>query len=266
MGEIINLFTDGEVSLNEVKPYIGKLENRLRTYTNDLFKDFSDSRLQDVFVISEIVKNPNFGFVYFLKNKDNELTKIGKTKNLTKRFKSLNQPYNSITGKNLNLEIEFLLFTHISILDNLEKDLHNIFKENRKQGEWFDLNDTQYKEEWLSCKVENINNIPVIISDELEFHLFPKIDKNEKFSLNEIFEYNNIIVSEFKDLFYRIANDTPSVNKLIQIINYLIRKPLDESTVYSVDSFKNKEFYKNKKYQNDILGAIKFIQSINKKN
>lgn len=67
-------------------------------------------------------------YTYFLKNNINDLVKIGYTKNLEQRVKSIN-------GQCSFVKVE-LLFT---IEGNHEKYLHDYYKESRKEGEWFEI-------------------------------------------------------------------------------------------------------------------------------
>lgn len=72
------------------------------------------------------------GIVYFARDEDG-LTKIGWTQNFKKRKETLEQ-----------LEKKKIELVHyISSYDciTLEKTLHNVFKDKRITGEWFDLSD-----------------------------------------------------------------------------------------------------------------------------
>ena len=78
------------------------------------------------------------GFVYFIKNKSNGLTKIGYTKYTPiKRFRELSQTFK-------NLEFKFCIPTDMP--ERLERKMHKKFYREKVKGEWFKLIVDDYKE------------------------------------------------------------------------------------------------------------------------
>jgi hypothetical protein len=70
-------------------------------------------------------------YVYLIKNTENSVYKIGKSKNPTMRIKMLQ------TGNDSELAIIHIFKSkNASILENT---LHNIFGYGRKRGEWFNM-------------------------------------------------------------------------------------------------------------------------------
>lgn len=88
-----------------------------------------DMRLSGkVVLISAIKELTN---IYFIASYDHKLIKIGKSKNVKMRFKTLQ------CGSPAKLTI----LTYFQAHDSMEKLLHVEFDEYRKHGEWFEAND-----------------------------------------------------------------------------------------------------------------------------
>ena len=82
------------------------------------------------------------GYVYAIQNEDNGKIKIGITKDLKRRFGQLRTQ----SGCNLKLLIAGVFLDQDEPIKNVEKLMHTQFKEQRKIGEWFELNEEQKKE------------------------------------------------------------------------------------------------------------------------
>lgn len=76
--------------------------------------------------------------VYLIRNKDNDLLKIGYCNNLERRLKEIIKSFN-FTGQDPQLKIE--CFIECKHYKELEKYLHNHFEEFRSKNEWFNIND-----------------------------------------------------------------------------------------------------------------------------
>ncbi len=72
------------------------------------------------------------GYIYIIKHKNANLYKIGCTKDINKRTRHLN----NIAG---GIVIKYII--EIESYKEEEKRLHRIFSNNRKDGEWFNLNE-----------------------------------------------------------------------------------------------------------------------------
>jgi len=81
-------------------------------------------------------KDKKIGNVYLMKNARNGYTKIGFTKN--------KPTFRERTLQSEEPEIELFKYWKGSMHD--EEKLHNIFKDKRIRGEWFDLNETHIKQ------------------------------------------------------------------------------------------------------------------------
>jgi hypothetical protein len=82
------------------------------------------------------------GYVYFLKSEHG--WKIGQTNSLQRRFKEIK----TLLPFELNLEYTIKTSDYVE----LEKKLHNFFKDKRINGEWFLLNDDDIKSLYSFCK------------------------------------------------------------------------------------------------------------------
>ena len=78
--------------------------------------------------------------VYLIRNLDNGLLKIGKAKNINRRFKEIKSSF-KFCGNTPNLKIES--FIEYDNNGELESYFHNTFEHNRIQNEWFDILNSQ---------------------------------------------------------------------------------------------------------------------------
>lgn len=76
--------------------------------------------------------------VYIIRIQNTDHFKIGITNDLKKRMS------NFATGNPQNLKIEYFVAT--KHYKSLEKHFHEIFKENRTKGEWFNFNETEFRD------------------------------------------------------------------------------------------------------------------------
>lgn len=76
--------------------------------------------------------------VYLIRNLDNKLLKIGICKNLKRRFKEIQNSFNFV-GHNSNLKIECFIECDNNL--EVEKRLHDKFKDCNYKNEWFDIKD-----------------------------------------------------------------------------------------------------------------------------
>jgi len=76
--------------------------------------------------------------VYFLLNYKTNLIKIGYTKNLKSRIKSINKKQGGATNEPI-IKLLHTISCHRGMDVLIETKLHKTFKEFRKDGEWFDI-------------------------------------------------------------------------------------------------------------------------------
>lgn len=112
-----------------------KLCDYLNCKINDLYKLVDEDEYEKLKKrsLDEKIERVK-GVVYFLKDKEVGLVKIGRTTDLEKRIKSLEYEYET------NLELLAKLPSDNVV--NLEKKMHLKFKESNFSGEWFKLSES----------------------------------------------------------------------------------------------------------------------------
>ena len=105
--------------------------------------------------------------VYLIRNLDNGLLKIGKAKNINRRFKEIKSSFR-FCGNAPNLKIEY--FIEYDNNSELESYFHNTFENNRIQNEWFDILNSQVVLSDIEnfIKLKSDKNIFDIDTDEIE--------------------------------------------------------------------------------------------------
>lgn len=99
------------------------------------------------------------GYVYLIKDSGNDTFKIGRTKDINKRLKTLQ------TGNSTELEIIFNYKTEYA--SRLESMLHKRFAHYRVNNEWFKLPDDIVKHFHYYCT--ELNNIIISLKDNYYF-------------------------------------------------------------------------------------------------
>jgi len=96
----------------------------------------ADGRIRKYIRKYKLLEYNEKGFVYFIKNLNNGLMKIGyTTTSPERRFQQIKSIAKNLLGENCNLKLVY--FTNGS--RKLEKKLHNKCKQNRVFGEWFNI-------------------------------------------------------------------------------------------------------------------------------
>lgn len=176
-----------------------KLEGILRSKTMDLFSDkWYLETSQSIF--NSFSESNSLGYVYFLRGKTYPYIKIGKSKDLNTRVRTLETNLGKLT---------ILGFIYCEDYDLLEKKLHSQFKEKRKHGEWFDLNSSEVRTivKENDGLFINRDNKTIIINGIVEDPLFEEDLKKESFFkmcdetfLNSKIHTNEELFSIFFDL------------------------------------------------------------------
>lgn len=122
---------------NKIDIYKEWIKFRYGYFGDDLFYNPDNNKLfTKVFIYNKLKKKRynvntlNYAKTYILKDNTNNTYKIGKSKNPLKREKTLQ-------SEKPNLKL-------IKIFENnIEKELHELYKHCRLRGEWFKLNNVQ---------------------------------------------------------------------------------------------------------------------------
>ena len=123
------------------------IDKLLESVTN-FYEDYEEMPLRRKIAIDAILcdqRSSDCNCVYFLKNKENGLVKIGSTKIFPKREKQIALIYKSYGGKVNILEPMLIIKTGGIEPRNVEFNLHRAFSKKRKYGEWFSLDDKDFE-------------------------------------------------------------------------------------------------------------------------
>lgn len=99
-------------------------------------------------VLTQYIKNcgKKHNYVYFFRNKYNNLVKIGCTTDIVKRYGDIRSICKNYIGMEDALTIEGAIDTSFIKPERVEKFLHEKYKKYRKFGEWFEFTDNVWKE------------------------------------------------------------------------------------------------------------------------
>ena len=163
--------------------------------------------------------------VYFIRNKYNGLLKIGKTNDLQRRINEIESCFNFLGLDTNELAVEAISYCPYGMNnDKVETYYHNLFKEKRKIGEWFDVS---YDELLNSLFVDYIiNGVLVTVEDTYDF---PNGVKKLKLAENDYKLLKKEVTNELKE----------KVSKQLGILNTDISNIFNRNNniTYSEDLF-----------------------------
>lgn len=163
--------------------------------------------------------------VYFIRNKYNGLLKIGKTNDLQRRINEIENCFNFLGLDTNELVIEAISYCPYGMNNGkVETYYHNLFKEKRKIGEWFDVS---YDELLNSLFVDYIiNGVLVTVEDTYDF---PNGVKKLKLAENDYKLLKKEVTNELKE----------KVSKQLGILNTDISNIFNRNNniTYSEDLF-----------------------------
>lgn len=133
--------------------------------------------------------------VYFIRNKYNGLLKIGKTNDLQRRINEIERCFNFLGLDTNELAVEAISYCPYGMNNGkVETYYHNLFKEKRKIGEWFDVS---YDELLNSLFVDYIiNGVLVTVEDTYDF---PNGVKKLKLAENDYKLLKKEVTNELKE-------------------------------------------------------------------
>lgn len=133
--------------------------------------------------------------VYFIRNKYNGLLKIGKTNDLQRRINEIENCFNFLGLDTNELVVEAISYCPYGMNNSkVETYYHNLFKEKRKIGEWFDVS---YDELLNSLFVDYIiNGVLVTVEDTYDF---PNGVKKLKLAENDYKLLKKEVTNELKE-------------------------------------------------------------------
>ena len=176
--------------------------------------------------------------VYFIRNKYNGLLKIGKTNDLQRRINEIERCFNFLGLDTNELAVEAISYCPYGMNNGkVETYYHNLFKEKRKIGEWFDVS---YDELLNSLFVDYIiNGVLVTVEDTYDF---PNGVKKLKLAENDYKLLKKEVTNELKE----------KVSKQLGILN---------TDIYNIFTRNN-----NITYSEDLFNYIMSLNSSNDTN
>lgn len=129
------------------------------------FDGLSDDNILEMIEAYKIYNTKGFdGCIYFVKDNNRNIIKIGMTRNLKKRINDFNQAYD-FCGIDSNIKIVACFMTNKEHLVYAERYFHKLFEKYLKYREWYDIseenllkiiNDIQYEK---SVSYYSSNNV-----------------------------------------------------------------------------------------------------------
>ena len=192
--------------------------------------------------------------VYFIRNKYNGLLKIGKTNDLQRRINEIENCFNFLGLDTNELAVEAISYCPYGMNNGkVETYYHNLFKEKRKIGEWFDVS---YDELLNSLFVDYIiNGVLVTVEDT---YYFPNGVKKLKLAENDYKLLKKEVTNELKEKvskqlgilntdIYNIFNRNNNITYSEDLFNYIMS--LNSSNDTNLDN----------KIKKDIENILSFI-------
>ena len=192
--------------------------------------------------------------VYFIRNKYNGLLKIGKTNSLQRRINEIENCFNFLGLDTNELAVEAISYCPYGMNNGkVETYYHNLFKEKRKIGEWFDVS----YDELLDSLFVNyiINGVLVTVEDT---YYFPNGVKKLKLAENDYKLLKKEVTNELKEKvskqlgilntdIYNIFNRNNNITYSEDLFNYIMS--LNSSNDTNLDN----------KIKKDIENILSFI-------
>ena len=192
--------------------------------------------------------------VYFIRNKYNGLLKIGKTNDLQRRINEIESCFNFLGLDTNELVVEAISYCPYGMNNGkVETYYHNLFKEKRKIGEWFDVS----YDELLDSLFVNyiINGVLVTVEDTYDF---PNGVKKLKLAENDYKLLKKEVTNELKEKvskqlgilntdIYNIFNRNNNITYSEDLFNYIMS--LNSSNDTNLDN----------KIKKDIENILSFI-------
>lgn len=233
--------------------YYNWLKNNIKIKPLQNGLDFSFNYTLDyIYKCMLMDKKCSSSIIYFIRNEYNGLLKIGKTNNLQRRIKEIENCFNFLGLDTSKLVVEAISYCPYGMNNGkVETYYHNLFKEKRKNGEWFDIS---YEELVDSLYVDYIiNGVIVTVEDENDFPNGVKkltLAENNYETLKE--NISNALKEDISkqlgifDMFYCLKkNDNITYSE--ELFNYIMS--LDSSSDTNLDN----------KIKQDIENILSFI-------
>ena len=143
-------------------------------------------------VLDGYIKGNTTSVVYLIRNEYNGLLKIGKTNNLSRRMKEIEQCYTFLGMNTQKIKLEAISYCPFNTNNSqVESYYHNLYKENRVIGEWFNISYDQLFNDFDITMI--IDKVLVSVEEPI---VFPKGIKKVKLIEEDKNELRNEIKSQ----------------------------------------------------------------------
>lgn len=134
-------------------------------------------------LLDDYVDCNNSSMVYFIRNEYNGLLKIGKTNNLQRRINEIENCFNFLGMDTQKITVEAISYCPFGMNNSqVESYYHNLYKDKRIKGEWFDISKVELFNDLDIYTI--INGVLVSIEDITIFSKGVKhahlLEENEK--------------------------------------------------------------------------------------
>lgn len=131
----------------------------------------------------------NTSVVYFIRNEYTGLLKIGKTNNLKRRIKEIENAFNFLGFDTQKLTLEAISYCPFGLNSSkVETYYHNKCKNYRINGEWFDISTDFLYDNLILCADYMVEGIPVIVED--------RYDYEKTFRMTKLIESNDTLLCD----------------------------------------------------------------------
>ncbi len=131
----------------------------------------------------------NTSVVYFIRNEYTGLLKIGKTNNLKRRIKEIENAFNFLGFDTQKLTLEAISYCPFGLNNSkVETYYHNKCKNYRINGEWFDISTDFLYDNLILCADYMVEGIPVIVED--------RYDYEKTFRMTKLIESNDTLLCD----------------------------------------------------------------------
>lgn len=229
------------MSLSEYKQYpeYNKMWNEIRDIVGELYRQYKE--LSPEYKFSEdttrytYINKKTGSYVYFIRNKYNNLVKIGSTDNITQRFKTIKSICKNYIGMEDAVELIGLIDTSFIKPVEVEKYFHKKYKQYNKFGEWFDF------------PTDVWNEIKQLYFFEFDFDDMIDESTKEKFDLGNHIHGINFVGTpcdeEFMEMLYsRYKNENYGSKELDRLTDIVIQDVFHLGK-FSFDELKKSRFY-----------------------
>lgn len=193
----------------------------MNRYIDDIIKPYKkcfNPSINRFFKLYELIVDNKLSCVYFLQNKNNKLTKIGKTNDVEKRFRQLKSNLKSISNSDCSLKR--IIICSPSEISSLEKQMHSWYKDKWVHNEWFDLN--EFTDCFINDDYGDIENIDFLITDSCDQSIITidLIDDLYKDICSQV-KLKMLVCPNIDKVFYDSVSKAIDSSKYSKMTNYL---------------------------------------------